>query len=115
VSLSKHPLSAEPDTASQRAQFHSKQICLFWKGVRKAKNGASVMLAVNFLAESLLACSKVTSPAPLFTLGLNPHHAAAALCWYRSREMSELLWRAPEPHHAPNCMPRTVAKLPTNN
>lgn len=98
--LNKHPLSAAPDTASQRAEFHSKWIYLFWKGVHKAERGASVLLAVSFLAESLLAHSKVISPAPSFMLGLNHQRVAAALCWYCSREMSEWLWRDPEPRYA---------------
>lgn len=114
VTFNKHCLSAEPDTASQRAEFHSKQIYLFWKGVHKAECGASMLLAVNFLAESLLARSKVTSPVPSFMLGLNHQRVAAALCWYCSKEMSKRLPRAPEPCCAPACMARTVAKLPAS-
>lgn len=106
------PLSAEPDTALQRAEFHSKRIYLFWKGVCKAERGASVLLAVNFLAESLLAWSKMTSPAPSFMLGLNCQHVAAALCWYHSRETSEWLQRDPEPCRAPACTARTGGICP---
>lgn len=99
VTFHKQPQSAKPDAASQRTELHSKQIYLFWKGVCKAECGASMLLAVNFLAQSLLACSKVTSPASPFMLGLNHQLVAAALCWYHSRKTSERLQRVPEQCH----------------
>lgn len=52
-----------------------------------------MLLVVNFPAESLLACSKLTSPALSFTLGLHYLCVAAALRWYHSRETTEQLWR----------------------
>lgn len=99
VTFHKQPQPAEPDATSQRTEFHPEQIYLFWKGVCKDECGASMLLAVNFLAESLLACSKITSPAPPFMLGLNHQRVAAALCWYHSRKTRERLQRVPEQCH----------------
>lgn len=86
MTFHKQPQSAEPDATSQGTEFHSKQIYLFWKGVCKAECGAIMLLAVNFLAQSLLACSKATSPTPPFMLGLNHQRVAAASCWYYSKK-----------------------------
>lgn len=72
-----------------------------------------MLLVVNFPAESLLACSKLTSPALSFTLGLHYLCVNAALRWYHSREDRAAL-ETLQLHRAPACMARTGVKLPSS-
>lgn len=100
------PLHKEPNF------ILSRYIC-FGKVSVKLNVVQSMLLAVNFLAESLLACSKVTSPALPFMLGLNHQRVAAALCWYHSRKTSERLQRVPEQCHVlPACQSPWQSCLP---
>lgn len=70
VTFHKQPQSAEPDAASQRTEFHSKQIYLFWKGVCKAECGAKYAAGSEFSGGVPLGMQQSYQSSPAIHAGL---------------------------------------------